>query len=408
MSRISTVHLNLQKMADLEDFEAFTEPDFSPTGFASTLLLATNVLDDTELDLATAIKKLKFDANECERRMEKLASNNYELLIANLGNIDSTRALMEEKINPLVTRMNKAYERIHNDIVEPYDDAVKLNGALKRVHSTASLLRGAGFFLLFVQQVHDCEVSLEKSDDNKDVVRLAKLHKQLSDFFSKVVMQFKAEGTDLLSLKLIRDYQPVFTAKNEQLIGDLSSKISNDLGHHSSFVHDNKTLQNNLVALHTLDLEEFLLVINKMAIAKSIHVALNLLTRSLQSPRNLTAVLAEVKQTSAVFCSTLAALLENCIAATSEAGQPTQTLLQVFASSLEDGQTADVEAIYWSRLAYKFKKSIAVTMARGGPIARNLRSHYSVISESTDSVLDEPAATNIKDALTIIANVNNV
>lgn len=378
---------------ELEDFEAFTEAEFSATAFAASLLSATNVLDDTELDLATPTKKLQFDANECERRMDKLAATHYELLINNFGNIDATRALMEQSINPLAQRMRKAYERIHNDIVGPYDDAVRLNGALRKVHATASLLRGAGFFLLFVQQLQDCERAMELGEDNRDVVRLARLHRQLAGFFAK------QDGVDLLSLRLVRDYHPLFQVKNAELVADLSAKISNDLGHHSLFMPDNAELQHNMVALHVLDDAEFLAVVDKMAMAKLIQIAVTLATRALQSPRNLSAVLAEIKQTALVFCSTLALLLANCA---TDLG----TLLEVFEASLKDEPTPSVEAVYWARLAYRFKKNIAATMARGGPIARNLRSLYASIVEAADSVLEDPAATHIKEALSIIDTHN--
>lgn len=388
-------------MLDLEDFEAFLEESFDPLKFSASLLLATNVADDSELDLWTPIKKLQFDANEVDKRMEKLASANHELLINNFARIDSTRDLLETQINPLTARVKKAFSRIKTDIIQPYDDAVKLNGAMKRVHSTLNLLRGAGFFFLFVQQLQECEKHYESLSDSRDVVRLARLHRQVGDMFTKNVFSASEDAVDLLSLKLVRDYQPIFQVKTADFTSELSGKISHDLGHHSSFVASNEQLQHNLVALSILDEGELLTVLDKGAMSKSIQVALTSLTRSLQSPRNFESVLSEVKQTSAIFVTTLSELLQKSRLVKLDGRLEPRSLLENFEESLalEGSSIADV---YWARLSYKFKKNLVATMARGGPIARNLRSHHSSITTSVADVLDGKAKEEMTEAVALI------
>lgn len=388
-------------MLELEDFEAFIEEGFNPLKFAASLLLATNVTDDSELDLWTPIKKLQFDANEVEKRMEKLGSTNYELLINNFSKIETTRELLASRIIPLTARVKKAYERINIDIVQPYDDAVKLNAALRRIHATLNLLRGAGFFFLFVQQLQDCEKSYESLSDNRDVVRLARLHKQVSDMFTKNAFSTSEDLVDLLSLKLVRDYQPIFQVKTAELTTELSGNISNDLGHHSSFIAENDHLQSNLVALSILDGKELFSVLDKGAMSKSIQVALTSLTRSLQSPRIFDTVLSEVKQTSKIFVNTLSQLLQNCHLLKSDGRQSYESLLEKFEHSLATEGTS-IENVYWSRLAYKFKKNLAATMARGGPIARNLRSHDSSITESVLKLLEGQSKEDMLKAIALI------
>lgn len=380
--------------AELEDFEAFVEPEFDPLKFTASLLLATNVADDSELDLATPIKKLQFDANECDKRMEKLASTHYDLFIQNLSKIESTRALMAGNINPLVERVKKLYDRIQTDVVAPYEEAVKLNEALKRVHSTLTLLRSAGFFTLFVQQLQDCEQAMEALDDNREIVRLARLHRQITELYAQNLSE--DDTADLLSLRLVRDYQPIYRVKLADLTSDLSQKISNDLGHHSSFYSDNETLQNNMLALQVLDQKELYNVLEKGAMSKSIQVALALLTRSLQSPRNFGSVLSEVQQTSESFSVTLTELLESCRISKDS----NETLFSQFQRSQLEGN--DVEYVYWTRLAYKFKKNIAATMARGGPIARNLKTSTAGINSAIKSGLKDSLAELLLDSVSIV------
>lgn len=374
-------------MLELEDFDAFLEDSFDPLKFAASLLAATNVSDDSELDLGTPVKKLQFDAHEVEKRMEKIAAANHMLLVDNFSKIESTRALLAAHINPLTLRVKKAFERIHTDVIQPYDDAVTLNSALKRVHATLALLRGAGFFFVFVQQLQECEKAVESLSDNRDMVRLAKLHQQVGDVFQS--------SPDLLSLKVVRDYQPIFLAKTAQLVSDVSTSVLNDLGHHSTFAAANEHLQHNVVALYILDSSELYSALDKGAMSKSIQVALTSLTRSLQSPRNFGSVLAEVNQSSAMFASTLADLLDNCHMPEA----PRTSLLHEFVQSLEG---PSIENEYWARLAYKFKKNLAATMARGGPIARNLRSHYSSMVDSIEKGLEDPARLDMLDAVALI------
>ena len=101
----------------LEDFEAFLETSFQPLQFANDLLLATNDKNGSELDGLTPLKKLKFDIDECDKRMASIASTNYESLMSNFSQIEKTRSLVNEQINPLVERVNNSFERIKSGVI---------------------------------------------------------------------------------------------------------------------------------------------------------------------------------------------------------------------------------------------------------------------------------------------------
>lgn len=391
-------------MAELEDFEAFTEENFNAIEFASSLLQATNVVDDNELDLSTPIKKLQFDANECNKRMDSLTTNHHERLISNFEELEAKKRLMAEVVNPLAASLSSAFDRINSELIAPYEDAMKLNEALKKIHRTSMLLRGSSFFLAFLQQLQDCEKTLETADDNREVVRLAKLHQQIAQFYNNENLLVKDTAVDLLSIKLIRDYAPESERKSAQFSTSLSEKIMNDLGHHSSFVTDNSSLQHNLLAMYIMDQAELTTIIERGAMTKSIQIALSLLTRSLQSPRMLISSFAEVNQSTNAFVKTLTGLLAGCKIAKADPSAKHESLLQLYQESFQDYPGSSIEHTYWMRLSYKFKKTIAATMARGGPIARNLRSQYETVLASISSVMDGEAATLMKDALSIVDN----
>lgn len=73
---------------ELEDFEAYLESDFNAVKFAGDILSISNGSENPELDLATPLKKLKYDLNELEKRMKSISSSNYDSLIKNFSEIE--------------------------------------------------------------------------------------------------------------------------------------------------------------------------------------------------------------------------------------------------------------------------------------------------------------------------------
>ncbi|KAG2733491.1 hypothetical protein G9P44_003016 [Scheffersomyces stipitis] len=370
---------------ELEDFEAFLEPDFQSTQFANDLLLATNGSDGPELDLLTPIKKLKFDIDECNKRMSTISANNYETLVANFTKIEDSEDILRQRINPAVERVNHSFDRIKSEIIRPYEDALRLNNALRKIHLTLDLLRGASFFIFLIQQIEelDKEVSSSSSNDYKDLIRLSKLHVQISELYD----QNSTNVTDasVLSIKFIRDYRPLEITKKTNLQTQCVSVITNEFNHHTAFTSKNNTLKNNLIALNILNEKEFFSVIDKSAINKQVQQSLTQLSRSLQSPRNFTAIVTEIKEESSEYFEKLTSILSEWEVSRNiglhNNLSPNESLLSIILHSYEVNKLSE---LYWSRLSFKFKKNIAATMARGGPIAKNLKIYYEGIRKSIE------------------------
>ena len=90
---------------DLEDFEAYLEPDFDAINFANSLVISTNGHDNNQLDLRTPLKKLKYDLVELDKRMKWISSTNYESLTLNCAQIEQYKTILNDRINPqLVTK----------------------------------------------------------------------------------------------------------------------------------------------------------------------------------------------------------------------------------------------------------------------------------------------------------------
>lgn len=419
--------VSLTTKDELRDFEAYLEPDFEASQFANDLILATNDNEDTELDLTTSIKRLKFDIDECDKRMKVISSNNHESLITNFTKIEDVRSVLKNEINPLIERVNTSFDRIKTDVMKPYDDALRMNNAMKRIHATLNLFRGSTYFIFLIQQLQESEKSYDNADESsnghKEVIRLAKLHDQLSQFYDKEKKGSKSNqfnndniNTNILSIKLIRDYQSIQLNKKTSLISDLNRSILKDLDHHTSFSVTNRNLQNNLIALYILNKNDFYHIIEKSSIGKQVQISLTHLTRTLQSPRNLTSVIKDVQETSATYTNTMNEILTKCDISNldkSESkavnndsvnqGYIKEESYKNLLNAIENRfQSKSISQIYWTELSYKFKKNIVATMARGGPIAKNLRVYQTAIKNSIDDSFEPYERDLLNEAIGII------
>ncbi|RLV94510.1 Conserved oligomeric Golgi complex subunit 5 [Spathaspora sp. JA1] len=377
-----------------EDFEAFLEPDFDPIHFANELLLGTNGSDNIELDLATPIKKLRFDIDECNKRMSSIASTNYEDLVTNFSTIENVQSILSGHINPQLERINAPFNRIKQEIIEPFDEAVKLNNALKRIHQTLNLLRSASFFIVLVQQLEELEQgdTFSVDDSHGDVVRLARLHLQIKQLYQSA--SGEDTSTHILSVKLIRDYQSIEISRRSTLINLCSQLINNEFSHSTSLQSSNRKLNNNLQALYILDPAEFFSVFDKATISRQMTINVNLLSRALQSPRNFTTIMKEVKDTSSEYFDKLNTIISSWKM------EDEHTMLNVILSHYK---VELLYALFWSKLNHKFKKNIASTMARGGPIAKNLKVYYEGLKNAVQEMFsNEYEKRLILDSLSVI------
>ncbi|KAK6463032.1 Golgi transport complex subunit 5-domain-containing protein [Scheffersomyces coipomensis] len=353
--------------SELEDFEAFIDPDFHPTTFANDLIVATNGNESNDIDLSTPIKKLKFDIQECNSRMTKIAANNYELLVSNFSRIEDTKSVLNDKINPAISQVNQKFDRIKSEVIEPYEEALRLNNALKRIHTTLDLLRGASFFIFIIQQLEQLEKSIS-SDNIKELPRLARLHNQLSELYDKANKNNAKDG-NILSIKLIRDYYPIHVSKKSGLIDQSIQVMSNEFLYPSTFNVKNSNLENHLITFYLLDTDTFLSTFDKVIINKQVQLALTQLSRALQTPRNFTSILSEIKESSEEFFNQLHIILGSWEVSKNQNSS---------ATSLEDilksyYQNQDLLFLFYERLTKKFSKNIQATIDRGGPTSKNLK-----------------------------------
>lgn len=377
---------------ELEDFEAFLETNFDPQQFANELLLATNGQENPHLDLVTPIKKLMFDIQECDKRIEKISSSNYSSLISNFQKIAEYQKILTTQINPNLERINAPFKRIKQEVVEPFDEAMKLNKALKRIHLTLELLRGTSFFIFIIQQIEELTSVLNE----RDLVRLAKLHIQINQMYQDATSEKGAE-VSVLSVKLIRDYQSIAISKRSNFLSQCINVVSGDFNHPSTLERKNQKLHSHLSALYILDSSEFFNVFDRSTITRKVQSASAQLSRALQSPRNFTAILTEVKEESSEYFTKLSDILSDW---KSESDDDKLTFLEIV---LKYYKLESLTELFWTKLNQKFKKSIVAAMARGGPIAKNLKIYSQGLKTSVlETFKSEEERNMLLDSLSMI------
>lgn len=371
----------------LEDFESFLESDFNKYKFTNDLLLATNAHDCTTLDIETPIKKLTFDLDEVETRMTKLVSEHYEEFIGNIDDIKATNDAIKSKINPSIARVNSSYTKINDEVIKPFEQSHNINHAIRKIHICLDLLRSSNFLFLLVLQITDLETIDDDNRKSNDIIQLCKLYNQASILLDKDT----DHETPLTSLKLVREYQPIHSAKHKQLMTSVATTINNEFNHTSLFLVSNTNLRNNLIAYYILNPSDMFGVIDRTTISKQVQLTLNILTKSIQSPRNFNQILNETHQESVDYLAKLAKVLAQC-----EVTNDGQLV------SLNDVISSDLAMCFWDTLVAGFEKSLAASMGRGGPVAKNLKIYYQGIKNSFVETFDGDVLQKFLKAVEII------
>ncbi|KAG7192467.1 uncharacterized protein KQ657_001868 [Scheffersomyces spartinae] len=334
---------------------------FDPIALGNSFLLSTNDEDTTELDISTTVKKLEFDLQECEKRIGKVSTKNSEVLLDNFDRVADVQDLMETQLSPSLQRVNQSIARVEDQIIQPYNDSVKLNTALKNLHQTLDLLRNSRFVVSLVQQLQKFDIG-----DDIDYIKYLKIYQYLHRIYQD------PSSSSLLSVKLVRDYYPIFTSK----YADMKSKLITLISHEGN-------TKVYVVALYNVlddgsDNQEFYKQVDTLLINKNIQQNLNRLTKSLTTPRTFGMVVQEVNKNATGFISNLKLTLANCQVV--KDGDST-TLLDLCVKYFN---ATDFESLYWTRLTVRFKKNIDSTVSRGGPIAKNLKVYRENLNKAVD------------------------
>ena len=135
------------------DFAAFLAPDFSPSAFANSLVLATNHPSDVPVDLSTPLSRVLFDIQEIDTRVDVLATRSALPLLTHTQTQANAARRIVEDVEAQVASLREGYGRLEKEVVRRYGTAEEMYVMADRLWRTVKLGRAVGRGLLLGRQL---------------------------------------------------------------------------------------------------------------------------------------------------------------------------------------------------------------------------------------------------------------
>ena len=176
--------------------------------------------------------------------------------------------------------LSMSYNRLQNEVLEPYENALKLQTVSSKIHQTSTLLRSSLIYVHMISQLQ--QIPLEPDNDAEDQLsrglKIAAIHSQL-----KISIE---ENPNLKTLQLIKKCEDEIVApKRQELLKYLSSNLTRDCLNNHKLENNSKRVLTLIKSLHTLSPIDFVGTIDKVLLAK-IQTTTQVLSRTITSIRN--------------------------------------------------------------------------------------------------------------------------
>jgi len=383
------------------DYEAFLDPDFSPTSFANSLVIATNNPSDTPLDLSTPLSRVLFDIQEIDTHIDTLTTKSaLPLLTHTKGQADAGQRIVSE-VEAQIASLTDGYQRLKNEVIQRYEAANEVRIAVERLWQTVKIGRAVGRCLLLGRQLEGqmAEVgggTATKKEDHKAMMRASHILLAIRQLLSASGPD--EEGEHLSRVDLVTDLQssllnPSDSAlrnRSQQIIREFSLSSLATSGGPTTYAQSEETKSRTTSALLTLEAlsPQLLLSALQSYLRTSITSSLASIARSLTALPTLERTLLEVS----ARCQNIVALeslLEtvkppvhtaiDSPSTMSESAEQSPNLLQPLLAALD---TSSLPSYFWRSLAEGLAGRVSDFVARGGAGARTLRSQRDKIRES--------------------------
>ncbi|KAI5236867.1 P-loop containing nucleoside triphosphate hydrolase protein [Aureobasidium subglaciale] len=399
------------------DYEAFASPDFHAPTFANTLVLSTNDANDTSLDLSTPLSRVLFDVQEVDTHIDSLTTSSALPLLKHTSTRAQASTHVLDTLESQVQGLQQAYTRLHQDVVERYEQAEQVRLAADRLTNTLRLARAVARCL---QLGRTLEGSMADTDKPREG------HRSLAPA-ARLVLSLRQTlaPEDVAEARLLARVNAITTLRNElldpserSLLGkaqqsvrefSMSTLTGSSGGAGSGFAQHDDTRARTLAALHTLYLLSPVSLPPKSSNIQGATFNPTLLVNALQSylQTSLTASatsLARALATLPTLDRTLldiSARCQNIVALESllsTARPPAHPLLPTSADSntpaplepppaflgplLAALDTSSLPSYFWRSLASSLAPRVQEIIARGGVSARTLKTNRDKVRDA--------------------------
>ena len=380
------------------DYETFLDPNFSPTSFANSLVLATNNPSDTPLDLSTPLSRVLFDVQEVDTHIHTLTTQSALPLLNYTKDQNDAGQRIVSEVEAQVANLTDGYQRLEREVIQRYEAADEVRIAVERLWQTIKIGRGVGRCLLLGRQLEAQmgEVgpgSVAKKEDHRAMTRAANTLLTIRQLLAASGPD--EEGEHLLRINLISSLQSGLLASSENTLQSRGQQIIREFSMSSlapspngpaTYAQTEETKARTISALLTLHLLSPPLLLSALQsyLRTSLTSSLAAIARALANLPNLDRTLLEVS----ARCQNIVAL-EALLETVKVPSHPTQdniisggepsNFLRPLLAALD---TSSLPSYFWRSLAEGLAGRVSDLVARGGVNARSLRSQRDRVRES--------------------------
>nr|4U6U_B Chain B, Cog5 [Kluyveromyces lactis]4U6U_D Chain D, Cog5 [Kluyveromyces lactis] len=271
-----------------------------------------------------------------------------------------------------------SYNRLQQDILEPFERALKLQTVSSKIHQTTTLLRSSLIYVHMISQLQMMPLETDSTDDAALAcgLKIAALHSQL-----KINI---AANPNLATLQLIKSCENNVVSPNRQeLLRYLSTNLTRDCLNNLKMENNPKRIVTLIKALYTLSPVDLFDTIDKVLSSK-IQTTAQVLSKTITSIRNFNLSLDDAMENRNSILT-----LQNLMAACAIEGN-TNTLRNY----LSQRKFSSLIDQFWSKVTNSFKRDFEMSYNRGGPVGKSLQSNSNLIYEAISKCFGENDPSN--------------
>lgn len=384
------------------DYETFLSPDFTPTSFANSLVVATNNPNDSPLDLSTPLSKVLFDAQEVDSHIDLLTTRSALPLLQYTQEQTAASKRIVSELDAQIKSLNDSYKQLEREVIDKHAEADEVRQVALRLWETLRLGRSVGRCLqlgrqLEVQHAEAGRAAGEGGGDHGSLVRCSYTILSLREILEKKALG--EEGHGLNRVDVVRSLQDTVVAPVERSVREASERIVREFSIPDSmpFAQGDEArsrLVSAMAALYLLSptlgtkpdkwTPRFLLQALETYIRSALQSSITVLSRALGQLPTLDKALGEV----AARCQNIVSLeiiLEatkspsHPLIAASAQQQKQPPLLQFLLAHLETGS---LPSYFWRTMASSLTSRVQDIVNRGGVVARTLRTNKNSVGDA--------------------------
>ncbi|CAG8948427.1 unnamed protein product [Penicillium salamii] len=410
------------------DYEAFLDPDFSPSSFANTLVTSTNNATDTPLDLSTPLSRVLFDLQEIDTHIHTLTTKSALPLLSHTRDQTAAADHILQESGTQIASVTQGYERLEKEVLQKWEAADAARIAAENSLETVRLARAVTRCLTLGKQLESQVAEItgrgatgpaisagtegaglpsNGKDSFRALERAAYTILSLREMFSTSAKGEEGYGLD--RVKVVRTLRGEFVIPVENMVKARAQQTINRFSLSNSASNGHSSIQSGYkqardararlataaTTLYLLSPEpkspttvsdfkpELLLSTLQGYMHTAIMTSVNSLARALSQLPTMNQTLADIS----ARCQDIVALetiLRNLRppphpllaspepSETTEAPEPKLNLLQPLLQALD---SSSLPSYYWRSLASSLTARVQEIVSRGGVSARTLRSH---------------------------------